>query len=177
LEVCVRSAIVLILVGVVAGPAYVSGTVNNARALATAQDAPTQAAVEIVAPIVLDVSEDGKSIGSTKAPKLSLPPGRHVLTLSNTEFGYTYTHTVELEAGDIRTITLDPRTSTELRATPQAEVWLNGEKIGDTPLVHDLPLGKYELVFKHPRFGERRVPVTIRASSSSPIRVDMRKSK
>jgi len=173
----VRTAIVLIFAGVVAGPPVVSGTGNNTRALAPAQDAPTQAAVQIVAPIVLNVSEDGKSIGSTSEPKLSLRPGRHVLTLSNTEFGYTYTHTVELEAGDIRTITLDPRTSTELRATPDAEVWLAGEKIGDTPLVHDLPLGKYELVFKHPRFGERRVPVTIRATSSSPIRVDMRKSK
>ena len=172
-----RTAIVLIFAGVVAGPLFVSATGKNTEALTTAQDAPTQAAVQIVAPIVLNVSEDGKSIGSTSEPKLSLRPGRHVLTLSNTEFGYTYTHTVELEAGDIRTITLDPRTSTELRATPDAEVWLAGEKIGDTPLVHDLPLGKYELVFKHPRFGERRVPVTIRASSSSPIRVDMRKSK
>ena len=171
-----RSAIVLMLIGVAAGPAQVSGG-GSARPVARAQDPPPQAAVQIVAPIVLDVSEEGKSIGSTRESKLSLPPGRHVLTLSNAEFGYTYTYTVELEAGDIRTITVDPRTSTELRATPQAEVWLNGEKIGDTPLVHDLPLGKYELVFKHPKFGERRVPVIIRASSSSPIRVDMRKSK
>lgn len=147
------------------------------RALLAPQDPPPLAVVEIVAPIVLDIAEDGKSIGSTAQPKLSLPPGRHVLTLSNTELGYTYTHTVELEAGDIRTITVDPRVSVQLRATPQAEVWMNDVKIGQTPLFHEFPLGTHELTFKHPRFAERRVTVTIRASGNAPISVNMRQSK
>ena len=54
---------------------------------------------------------------------------------------------------------------------------MNGEKIGQTPMVHELPLGTYELVFKHPKFGERRITPTIRATVTAPINVDMRKSK
>ena len=161
-----RSTIVLVVAAVVAGPSYVA-----------TQDPPTRATLEVVAPIVLEISEDGKTIGSTKEPRLSLSPGRHVLTFANAELGYTYAHMVDVAAGDVRTITLDPRVPVNLRATPWAEVWMNGEKIGQTPMVHELPLGTHELVFKHPRFGERRITPTIRATVTAPISVDMRKSK
>jgi hypothetical protein len=164
--------IIIVVVGVLASPADVITSASQA-----AQETPTRAVLKIVAPIVLDVSEDGKSIGSTEQPTLSLSPGKHVLTLSNVELGYTYIHTMDVEAGDVRTITLNPRVAADLRATPWAEVWMNGEKIGRTPIVHEFPLGTHELVFKHPRFGERHITATIRAEMTSPISVDMRKSK
>jgi hypothetical protein len=150
-------------------------TADRPTGAASAQDA--RAVVKIVAPIVLDVSEDGKSLGSTEQPTLSLPPGKHVLTLSNVEFGYTYTHTFDINAGDVRTITLDPRVAVDFRASPWAEVWMNDEKIGRTPFVHELRLGTHELVFKHPRFGERHITATVRATMAAPITVDMRKAK
>lgn len=60
-------------------------------------------------------------------------------------------------------------------ATPWAEVWMNGKKLGETPLMnHPVPLGKREFVFKHPRLGERRVTVTIHADSVASVSVDMR---
>ena len=161
-----RSTIVLIVAAVVAGPSYVA-----------MQDPSARATLEVVAPIVLEISEDGKTIGSTKAPRLSLSPGKHLLTFANAELGFTYAHTVEVAAGDVRTITLDPRVPVTLRAMPWAEVWMNGEKIGQTPIVRELPLGTHELVFKHPQFGERRITPTIRATVMAPISVDMRKSK
>lgn len=130
--------------------------------------------LEIVAPIILDVSEDGKSIGTTIESKLSLRPGKHVLTLSNRSLGYTSTHTVKIEPGEAKTIKLDPRAAARLNATPWAEVWMKGKKLGETPLVHKLPLGTHELVFKHPRFGERRVTTTVRADAALPVSVDMR---
>jgi PEGA domain-containing protein len=59
-------------------------------------------------------------------------------------------------------------------AMPWAEVWMNGKKLGETPLMnHRVPLGKQEFVFKHPRLGERRVTVTIRADSVASVSVDM----
>lgn len=169
-------AIVVAVAGLVASPGHVI-SVESTNALHAAQEAPARAILKIVAPIPLDVSEDGKSIGSTLQPTLSLSPGKHVLTMANGEFGYTYTHALEVDAGDVRTLTLDPRVPVDLRASPRAEVWMNGEKIGQTPMVHELPLGTHELVFKHPRFGERRVTTTIRATMTSPISVDMRKAK
>jgi len=63
-------------------------------------------------------------------------------------------------------------------ATPWAEVWMNGKKLGETPLVnHPVPLGKREFVFKHPRLGERRVTATIRADSVASVSVDMNPAK
>src|SRR5262245_33044838 len=61
-------------------------------------------------------------------------------------------------------------------ATPWAEVWRNGKKLGETPLMnHPVPLGKQEFMFKHPRFGERRVTVTISADSVATVSVDWAK--
>jgi hypothetical protein len=63
-------------------------------------------------------------------------------------------------------------------ATPWAEVWMNGKKLGETPLMnHPVPLGKREFVFKHPRLGERRVTATIRADSVASVSVDMNPAK
>jgi hypothetical protein len=63
-------------------------------------------------------------------------------------------------------------------ATPWAEVWMNGKKLGETPLMnHRVPVGKREFVFKHPRLGERRVSVTIRADSVASVSVDMNPAK
>ena len=63
-------------------------------------------------------------------------------------------------------------------ATPWAEVWMNGKKLGETPLVnHPVPLGKQEFVFKHPRLGERRVTVTIREDSVASVSVDFNRAE
>jgi hypothetical protein len=63
-------------------------------------------------------------------------------------------------------------------ATPWAEVWMDGKKLGETPLMNQpVPLGKREFVFKNPKLGERRVTVTIRADSVASVSVDMRPAK
>ncbi len=132
--------------------------------------------VDVVAPIILDVVEDGKSIGTTEQSRLLLKPGRHELTFSNRDLDYTSTHTVDIEPGEVQTLNLDPRGTANLNATPWAEVWLNGKKVGDTPLANlRLPLGTHEVVFKHPQFGERRVTTTIRANAPVAVSVDMSK--
>jgi hypothetical protein len=132
--------------------------------------------VDVVAPIILDVTVDGKSIGTTEQNRLLLRPGRHELTFSNRDLDYSSNHTVDIEPGEVKTITLDPRGSANLNATPWAEVWVDGKKVGDTPLANlQIPLGTHEVVFKHPQLGERRVTTTIRANAPVAISVDMNK--
>jgi hypothetical protein len=128
------------------------------------------------APIVLSVSADGKSIGSTEESRLMLPPGRHQITFSNKELGYTSSQQVEIEPGEVKTINLDPRGTVNLNATPWAEVWLDGLKLGDTPLAGtSVPLGLREFVFKNPQFGEKKISATIKASANAPVIVDFSK--
>jgi hypothetical protein len=132
--------------------------------------------VDVVAPIILDVAEDGKSIGTTEQSRLLLRPGRHELTFSNRDLDYTSTHTVDIEPGEVQTLTLDPRGTANLNASPWAEVWLAGKKLGETPIANlKLPLGTHEVVFKHPQHGERRVTTTIRANAPVAVSVDMSK--
>lgn len=132
--------------------------------------------VAVFAPIVLQVAADGKSIGSTEQNRLMLPPGKHHLTVSNRELGYTATQEVEIEPGEVKTVNIDPRGVVNLNAIPWAEVWLDGLKLGETPLAGtSVPLGLREFVFKNPQFGERKVGATIKATANPPVVVDFGK--
>lgn len=129
--------------------------------------------VAVFAPIVLDVSENGAALGTTEQGRLLLPPGRHTLTFTNREFGYTSTHVVEIQAGEVRSLNIEPTGTVSLNALPWAEVWIDGKKAGDTPIANlQVPLGSHEIVFKHPQFGERKVSATVIASAPSAISVD-----
>jgi hypothetical protein len=132
--------------------------------------------VAVFAPIPLDISENGRAIGSTEQGPLILSPGRHVLTFSNRELGYSVVQTVEIEPAEERTVNVVPMGQLNVNADPFAEVWLDGKKIGDTPLGgHPVPLGTHEVVFKNPEFGERRVTTVITASPPVSLSVDFRK--
>jgi hypothetical protein len=132
--------------------------------------------VSVIAPIVLTIAEDGRNIGTTEQNRLMMPPGRHRLTLSNADFGYHATHEIDVEPGALRSITIDAKGSANLNAQPWAEVWLDGTKLGETPLAGaPVPLGLREFVFKHPQYGERRVSATIRANTPAVVTVDFTK--
>lgn len=132
--------------------------------------------VAVFAPIVLQVSENGRSIGSTDNGRLLLSPGRHTLTLTNQTFGYTVSQVVDIDAGEVKSLNLDPRGVVNLNATPWAEVWVDGHKVGDTPLANlELPLGNREIVFKHPQYGERKVMTTVTAAAPVAVTIDLTK--
>jgi hypothetical protein len=132
--------------------------------------------VGIYAPFVVEVSEGGRVIGTTEEPRLMLSPGRHDLTLVNRELGYRSSQTVEIEPGEVRSISVDPRGSVNLNAVPWAEVIIDGRKVGDTPIANlQLPLGTRSLVFRHPQLGERRVTVTVKSNAAAAVSVDMTK--
>jgi hypothetical protein len=132
--------------------------------------------VGIYAPFVVNVSEGGTLIGTTEEPRLMLGPGRHVLTLTNADLGYQSVQTVDVVPGEVRSITVDPRGTVNLNAAPWAEVWMDGKKLGDTPIANlELPLGVREVTFRHPQLGERKVTITVRSASNAPVSVDMNK--
>jgi hypothetical protein len=129
--------------------------------------------VAIFAPIVLEVSEDGRALGSTDQGRLLLPPGRHTLTLTNAEYGYSADHAVEIEAGEVRSLNLEPTGTVSLNAVPWAEIWIDGKRAGETPLANlKLPLGNREIVFKHPEFGERKMMTRVTGGEPVAVSVD-----
>ena len=160
-----------------------SGEVNRTVRVATGKTLEVDVSIfsgwlAVFAPVVLDISLNGKSLGSTEQSRLMIPPGRHELTLSNKEFGYKSIQEVTVEPGEVRSLTVEPRGDANFNAIPWAEVWMDGQKLGDTPLANmRVPLGTREFVFKHPQYGERRITAIIRADQPTPVSVDFTKSQ
>ena len=132
--------------------------------------------IAVFSPVPLDIAENGRAIGSTEQGRLMLSPGLHQLTLSNREFGYKGVQIVDIEPGEERSISVQPTGELNVNAVPWAEIWMNDKKVGETPVAGlQVPLGTHEIVFKNPRFPERRVTVTVSANAPVAASVDFSK--
>jgi len=132
--------------------------------------------IAVFSPIPLDITENGRAIGTSEQGRLMLSPGRHQLTLTNAELEYSSVQTVDIEPGEEHPVSLQPIGELSANAVPWAEVWMNGKKIGETPVARlVVPLGTHEIVFKNPQFPERRVSVTVTASTPVTTSVDFLK--
>jgi hypothetical protein len=62
-----------------------------------------------------------------------------------------------------------------INALPWAEVFVDGIKIGDTPLANvQQTIGDHEIVFRHPQLGEKRQVARVTLKEPLRISVDMR---
>jgi hypothetical protein len=131
--------------------------------------------VSVFSPIPLDIAAEGKTLGNTDTGKILLSPGKHALTLSNSEFGFSDTRTVEIQPGEERPLNIEPKGIVNVNAHPWAEVWIDGKKAGDTPIANlAVLMGTRIFTFKHPQYGERRVTVTV-TSTAGAVSVDFTK--
>jgi hypothetical protein len=132
--------------------------------------------VEIVSSVPLRVSEGGRTLGTSAAP-LRLPLGRHTLELRNDELGFQAAQAVDVRQG--RTERIQPALPTglaNLNATPWAEVWIDGRRVGETPLGRvELTIGAHEIRFRHPELGEQSRTVTITAGKVALLSVELSK--
>lgn len=164
------------VVAVMSATATVRRTVRIEAGKSIIVDVPLYSGwVVVSSPIALDVSTAGRPVGNTETGQLMLPPGRHVLTLSNRDFGFTDTRTVEIHPGEGRSLNIEPTGRVNVNAHPWAEVWVDGKKAGDTPIAN-LPvlLGTRVFVFKHPQYGDRRVTAMITTNAAA-LSVDFTK--
>jgi PEGA domain len=130
----------------------------------------------LFAPIELQVSENGKPLRLNEQNQIMLSPGRHEVQLTNRALGYRESQIVEVRPGEVTAVSMTvPKTPVTVTATPSAEVWLDGVKIGETPLA-DFPvgLGTREFVLKSPGLGERRLMTTVTVQPST-VNVDFTK--
>ena len=131
--------------------------------------------VAIYSPIPLHIAEGSRSLGTSDSTRIMLSPGRHELTLTNRELGYSAKQSVDILPGEERVLNVEPKGTVSVNALPWAEVWVDGQRMGDTPLANlEVPLGTREFVFKHPEHGERKLMITV-SSKTAPISVDLTK--
>lgn len=154
---------------------------------ARAQAAPATTAAPLAAGGWLAVSsafpvqirEGGKVVGSSELERLMLPTGDHALEFVNEALGYRTRRVVKVAAGKTATVQLERVNGVlSINALPWAEVWVDGERVGHTPIGNlSRPIGTHDVVLRHPQLGERRERVTITAQQPTRLGVDLRKGK
>jgi hypothetical protein len=104
-------------------------------------------------------------------------PGRHVFELTSERLEFGTTVTLQVAAGQTAAASVQiPNGSLSINALPWAEVLVDGESVGVTPLANlSLPIGAHEIVWRHPQLGERRQGVTVQASTPARIGMDLTK--
>jgi len=129
--------------------------------------------VSIKAPFEMQVLEGGKVIGSTGMDSLMLPAGSHDLEVSAAAFSFSTTMTVKVPAGKTVTVPVTlPKNTLSINALPWADVTLDGQPMGQTPLGNlSVSIGNHEIVWRHPQLGERRQVVKVTAGT--PVRAGM----
>jgi hypothetical protein len=102
--------------------------------------------------------------------------GRHELELVSTALGYQSTRVVQVAPGKVAAITVDvPQGVVNLNAAPWAEVWIDGQRVGETPIGNlAVAIGPHEIVFKHPQFGEKKHAVSVTLGAPVRLSVDMK---
>jgi hypothetical protein len=120
--------------------------------------------------------EQGQLIGSSQSARIMVPTGKHDLELVSDEIGYKATKSVQVVAGKIASVAVDAPTGTvALNALPWAEVSIDGNKIGETPIGNlSVPVGSHEVVFRHPDLGEKRQTIVVTLKAPARITADLR---
>ncbi len=145
--------------------------------LAGTTAAPVSGWITVAAPVDVEIRERGKVLGTSQSDRIMVAAGRHELQIVNETLGYRSTAVVQVPPGKATPVTLDwPKGTAALNAEPWAEVWIDGVKMGDTPIGNlSLPIGPHEIVFRHPELGEQRHAVSVSLKGPSRVSVDMRK--
>jgi hypothetical protein len=144
--------------------------------VSTAAPGPVSGWLSVKAPVSIDIREGGRLIGTSDSDKIMLAAGRHELQLVNETLGYTSKRIVQVPAGRIFSLPVEmPQGVINLNATPWAEVWIDGRRIGETP-IGNLPIaiGPHEVVFRNPQLGEKHQAVSVTLSAPVRLSVDMK---
>jgi hypothetical protein len=143
----------------------------------TPQGAPVSGWISVSAPAELQVYEDTRLLGTSRSDRIMVSAGRHELDIVNEALGYRVTRVVTVAPGQVSALRLEwPKGSMALNAQPWADVWIDGERIGETPIGNvSVPIGPHEIVFRHPQLGEQVVRATVIAGQAAKVSVDMRK--
>jgi hypothetical protein len=154
-----------------------SGATSTVVVSATATQAASGGWLTIEAPIEMEISEGGRLLGTTRTERLMLPVGSHRIDLANAPLEFVATRTVDIAAGKTLNVSVAlPNGKLSVNAVPWADVSIDGQSYGTTPLGDLLlPIGTHEVVFRHPQLGERRQTVTVKAQAPARVGVDLRK--
>ncbi|MBI3047084.1 MAG: PEGA domain-containing protein [Acidobacteria bacterium] len=145
--------------------------------MATPQGAPVSGWISVAAPVEVQVYENQRLLGSSRSDRIMVAVGRHELDVVSEALGYRVTRVINVSPGQVSMVKLEwPNGSIALNAQPWADVWIDGERVGETPIGNvAVPIGLHEVVFRHPELGEHVVRATVTLTAPTRLSVDLRK--
>ena len=91
--------------------------------------------IAVTAPVPLQLREGGKLIGTSESDRLMLTAGDHDIEFANEALGFSGRRTVHVNAGKTTGTKIDlPNGTLSINAQPWAEVFVDGERVGETPI-------------------------------------------
>ena len=148
-------------------------TASLVAPMSAAAPASTGGWLSVKIPVTVEIREKGNLLGTSETERLMLSAGRHELEFVNPALSYRATRAVQITAGKITSVPLElPRGVIHINATPWAEVWIDGQRVGETPIGNlAVSIGAHEILFRHPQLGEKRHAVSV--TPGTPVRVSM----
>jgi hypothetical protein len=139
--------------------------------------APLSGWVAVSAPVEVQLFENGRLIGTSQSERIMVGAGSHEIEVVNDTLGYRAKRSVQVPAGRVASLKIElPKGTMSLNAVPWAEVWIDGEKMGETPIGNlSIPIGAHEIVFRNPQLGEQHHAVTVTLNAPTRLSVDLRR--
>jgi serine/threonine-protein kinase len=100
--------------------------------------------------------------------------GRHDLVLRNDQLGFESARALSVAPGQIAAVDIvAPTARLNVNARPWADVSIDGEPVGQTPMANlELAVGTHEVVFRHPQLGSRTERIVVSARAVNRVAVD-----
>ena len=145
--------------------------------LTAAANAPVSGWLSVSAPLDVQIFEEGRLIGNNLSERIMVSAGRHDIEIVNEAVGYRMTRSLQVTAGKVTTVKLEmPQGTLSINAQPWAEVWIDGERVGETPIGNlSVAIGTHSVLFRHPQLGEQHHTVLVTVKAPARVSVDMRK--
>jgi hypothetical protein len=141
------------------------------------EGAPVSGWIAVTAPVDVQLFEKGQLLGSSRQQRIMAAVGKHDLDIVNDALGYRITRSITVTPGQVTPVKVDPpKGALSVNAVPWAEVLIDGERVGETPIGNvQLAIGAHEVVFRHPELGEQRTTVTVTLNAPARVSADLRR--
>jgi hypothetical protein len=140
-------------------------------------NAPVSGWLSVSAPLDVQIFEQGRLIGNNLSDRIMVSAGSHDIEIVNEAVGYRLTRTLQVAAGKVTNVKLElPQGTISINAQPWAEVWVDGERVGETPIGNlSVAIGTRSVLFRHPQLGEQHHTTLVTLKGPTRLSVDMRK--
>lgn len=153
-----------------------AGVTSSVLAPVAAVQGPVSGWLAVKVPVMMEIREGGRLLGTTDSERLMMSAGRHEIELVNDTLGYRATKVVQVPPGKVAAVPVElPQGTVNINALPWAEVWIDGKRVGETPIGNlAVTIGPHEIVFRHPQFGEKKQAASVTMHAPVRLSVDMK---